>query len=157
MAFTAGTFVVKAPDFNPLSSKPTGLIMHKLSSSAIFFSSTKKRRRFQLQLKKKTMATVAEVLNGTTNNGALANEDKVTSSSLALTAKKPPATFELTLLVTVKKTHQKLNINETMPRWFGDQGHNDPKGVVVLQLVSTETDPISKYLVNFLMPNYIVS
>lgn len=148
MAFTAGSFVVKAPDFNPLSSKPTGLIMHKLSSSAIFFSSTKKRRRFQIQLKKKTMATVAEVLNGTTNNGALANVDMVTSSSLALTAEKPPETFELTVLVTVK---QKLNINDTMLRWFGYQGHNDPKGAVVLQLVSTETDPISKYLVNLLM------
>lgn len=102
-------------------------------------------------MKKKTMATVAEVLNGTTNNGALANVDMVTSSSLALTAEKPPATFELTVLVTVKKTdHQKLNINDTMLRWFGYQGHNDPKGAVVLQLVSTETDPISKYLVNLL-------
>lgn len=150
MAFSAGSFVVKATDVNPLSSKPTGLIMPKLSSSDIFFSSTKKRRRFQLQLKKKKMAIVAEVLNGTTNNGALANGDMVTSSSLSLTAEKPPATFELTVLVTVKKTH-------TMLRWFGDQGHNDPKGVVVLQLVSTETDPISKYLVNLLMPNYIVS
>ncbi|KAM5559547.1 linoleate 13S-lipoxygenase 3-1, chloroplastic-like [Rosa sericea] len=129
-------------DFNPLSSKPRALIIQKLPSPANLFSSTTKTRRVELQRKKKKkMATVAVVKLNTTTNGALAHVDMVTSS-LALTAEKPAVTIELIALVTVKNIHQKVNINvDTMLHWFGDRRHDDCKGGVLLQLVSTQTAP----------------